>query len=447
MKRLLQGIGLFVLTATIGAALVQVRGAMAQSGLATSGPGLKQPGTSSVMGYGATGPRTSCSGDAVVYDNNGVQGCQRTTDTAPQGLLIRPQAAFPGGTQTAANTVIAGGQDETIYTIVDTGAPACSTDTMTVTVVNSNGTSTASALVEATNWNMALFPDAGIDPNTTATNLAAAVDALAGVSAAAASNVVRISLDLSTASVATVSSDTACATRSDGTSGNIQFWSQGVQQWEVSPTSFAPSSNVTDDLGSTSMRIATTHTNALRLSGGGVITNSDGVARLHVDPQLSVAAASTYGLRWTGVTTGSLATCAAGVAGSVQYDTTTTTMKWCNGTAPWKDVSPVNLTFSSTAPTVIACTAPTMTWNNGTALFQFDVGGTCAGISTATVTLPTATNGWLCTCAHVTTPASFVVAQSSGTTTTCVVTNYSRTTGLATAWTDADDVRCSAVGG
>jgi hypothetical protein len=44
----------------------------------------------------------------------------------------------------------------------------------------------------------------------------------------------------------------------------------------------------------------------------------------------------------------------------------------------------------------------------------------------------------------VTNPATNVVAQTGGSTTTVTVTNYARTTGVASNWTDADVLRCMA---
>ena len=55
-----------------------------------------------------------------------------------------------------------------------------------------------------------------------------------------------------------------------------------------------------------------------------------------------------------------------------------------------------------------------------------------------------ATTGWVVDCHDVTTPASFITEQTGGTTATATVTNYSRTTGLAIAWTASDILRCAA---
>lgn len=101
------------------------------------------------------------------------------------------------------------------------------------------------------------------------------------------------------------------------------------------------------------------------------------------------------------------------------------------------------------APTVAACSggsAATMTWYANSITFQFDVGTSCAGESTATVTFPTATtNGWMCSCANISNAST--VTLTGGTTATAVLTNYSKTTGLAANWTDGDDIRCTCTGG
>lgn len=96
---------------------------------------------------------------------------------------------------------------------------------------------------------------------------------------------------------------------------------------------------------------------------------------------------------------------------------------------------------STTAPTVSGfCTSPSVTANNGTAAFAINVGTACAA-STGTITLPAAATGWVCDAHNVTTPASNVVEMSSGTTTTVVLTNYARMTGIAANFTSSDSIR------
>lgn len=105
------------------------------------------------------------------------------------------------------------------------------------------------------------------------------------------------------------------------------------------------------------------------------------------------------------------------------------------------------LAISSTAPTISSGfgTTPSITANNGTIAFRLDV-GTGGTASSGVIGLPTATTGWNCSVDDVTTPASFITDQTASTTTTATVQNYSRTTGLATAWTASDilAVSCAA---
>lgn len=101
----------------------------------------------------------------------------------------------------------------------------------------------------------------------------------------------------------------------------------------------------------------------------------------------------------------------------------------------------------ATAPTVASCTSPTITWSNGTAAFQFDVGTSCTGISTAVITLPTVADGWMCECDNITAPTTREINASAWSTTTVTVTNYSRTLGTAADFTDGTDLRCMCRGG
>lgn len=99
------------------------------------------------------------------------------------------------------------------------------------------------------------------------------------------------------------------------------------------------------------------------------------------------------------------------------------------------------------APTTpVACTSPTVTWSNGTATFQIDVGTSCTGVSTLTVTLTASTNGWECTASNITTAARDVWA-TAWTTTSVTFTNTARTTGLATDFVDGADIRVKCMGG
>ncbi len=107
-----------------------------------------------------------------------------------------------------------------------------------------------------------------------------------------------------------------------------------------------------------------------------------------------------------------------------------------------------NLTDINTAPTLTGgCTSPTVTWNNGSALFQFDVGTTCAGITQITINLPTATNGWTCQCENVTAPTVRYVFPDAFTTSSVELKSFARVTGAQVSFTDGDDIRCMCRGG
>ena len=102
--------------------------------------------------------------------------------------------------------------------------------------------------------------------------------------------------------------------------------------------------------------------------------------------------------------------------------------------------------ISATAPTIASGfgTSPSISAANGTAAFTVTI-GTGGSESTGVLTLPAASNGWVVMCVDITNAASFVTAQTAGTTTSATLTNYSRTTGLATAWTAGDVIRCLAL--
>lgn len=107
----------------------------------------------------------------------------------------------------------------------------------------------------------------------------------------------------------------------------------------------------------------------------------------------------------------------------------------------------VNSAWTRSTPTVAACTGAAMTWTNGTAAFQFDVGTACAG-STATVTFFANTNGWVCTCS--TTTADRQIEQKtmpSAANNTATLTNVVTSTGAAGNFADNADVACQCTGG
>ena len=109
-----------------------------------------------------------------------------------------------------------------------------------------------------------------------------------------------------------------------------------------------------------------------------------------------------------------------------------------------------SLVWSQTAPTIASggCTtgsAQSISASNGTVAFEITLGGATCG-STITLTMPTAANGWVCDAHNITNPASNVLDQSSTGTTSVVLQNYVRTTGVGGNFTGADHliVKCSA---
>lgn len=187
--------------------------------LAQSSPDLYPDNEIGGGGTSAGAAYTSCSGDRVVFDNNGVEGCSYTTDTAPQSLIVHPQDNYPGGTQTASDLWLRGGIDET-KVVIDSYAD-CETDTVTVTI---NGT--AMVLTEPTDWN------AATSNAVTCAALATAVDALAGVTASCSTASILITPDLTTRTVA-LTSASDCLTETTGTNGNILTYSPIVTAADI----------------------------------------------------------------------------------------------------------------------------------------------------------------------------------------------------------------------
>ncbi len=103
------------------------------------------------------------------------------------------------------------------------------------------------------------------------------------------------------------------------------------------------------------------------------------------------------------------------------------------------------------APTITAasgCTTPTVTYHNGSANFQVDVGSSCSGVSTIGITFGrAATNKWQCQCTNISATATRTIDQSDGSSTAIVLTNYSRTLGTAADFADGADIRCMCRGG
>jgi hypothetical protein len=104
-----------------------------------------------------------------------------------------------------------------------------------------------------------------------------------------------------------------------------------------------------------------------------------------------------------------------------------------------------NILMSPTAPTVSSGfgTSPSIASNNGTAAFTVNV-GTGGSATNGVIGLPTATTGWNCFCADITTQSSTVFSckQTGSSTTTATIGNFN-TSGAAAAWVASDIVRVS----
>lgn len=103
-----------------------------------------------------------------------------------------------------------------------------------------------------------------------------------------------------------------------------------------------------------------------------------------------------------------------------------------------------NLLISGTAPTISSGfgTTPSVTHNNGTASFSINV-GTGAAATSGVVGLPTASNGWSCYASDTGTTPTGQTEPTASSTTTVTLTNFSRTTGVAIAWTASEIIQVS----
>jgi hypothetical protein len=101
---------------------------------------------------------------------------------------------------------------------------------------------------------------------------------------------------------------------------------------------------------------------------------------------------------------------------------------------------------SATAPTISSGfgTSPSIVANNGTCAFQVNV-GTGGSATSGVIGLPTATTGWSCMAADITTQSSTVntTRQTASSTTTATLGNFN-TSGAAAAWVASDhlNVQC-----
>lgn len=110
-----------------------------------------------------------------------------------------------------------------------------------------------------------------------------------------------------------------------------------------------------------------------------------------------------------------------------------------NGAGSW--ISNARLLISTTAPAIASGfnTASNSITGTNTGAFQVTV-GTSTATTTGVVTMPTATTGWACSAADVTTPATHMIQQTGSTTTSVTVTDYARTTGVAQNMANSDKI-------
>lgn len=421
--------------------------------LAVLGVHYIQPPSASTssVGYEATGVGVCAGVDSALFDSNGAVGCEKRTNIAPQGLLLRPQPGFPNNTTTAANLILAGGQDNSTITIDD--YTLCEDDTVTITVINSNGTSTATVLTESelggADWN------AVTSNNQTATNLAAQLNdgTPDGVTATASSAVVSIVIDEDTASLVLAEFDGTCTTVAVGTRGDAIVVQGDLLLNTVANQKlvFAVDNDaVTPSLSFGSIGLYASTSAAIRFSFAGSAeyqADATSFASLTTgEPALLFAAGSTTvpTISFTGDTDTGMSRSAAnqisiiaGAAEAIRTTATATTLQLAT-TFSVSLSTDGSLVSSSTNPTIFSGfgTSPTIA-ATGTPAFTVTV-GTGGTAQTGVVTMPASTTGWACGVVDTTTPASFETEVISSTATSISLQNYSRTTGLAIAWTASD---------
>jgi hypothetical protein len=168
-------------------------------------------GTSTSLAGSAVG---TCADGSILFDSNGMLACIETGDQATTRLIAYGEDAyqFSATNTTGGNLELRGGLGTTKTTIAT--YTNCATDTVTVTVVTATA-STANVLTEGTGWTAATSNAA------TATSLASAIDALAGVGATASSAVVGVTADVGTLEVTIATSDATCDTVANGTDGYV----------------------------------------------------------------------------------------------------------------------------------------------------------------------------------------------------------------------------------
>lgn len=144
-------------------------------------------------------------------------------DNAPSDLLLKACGAYAlaATNTTGANVNVVGGHGSKSTVIDD--YTLCSTETVILAVVNSDGTEASTTLTEGVEWT------AATDNATTCTSLGTAVDAVSGVSAdtsaCAGSDKLGIVPDASTARVILSESEPTCTTTANGVDGSLWFGS------------------------------------------------------------------------------------------------------------------------------------------------------------------------------------------------------------------------------
>jgi len=103
-----------------------------------------------------------------------------------------------------------------------------------------------------------------------------------------------------------------------------------------------------------------------------------------------------------------------------------------------------NLLMSGTAPTIGSGfgTSPSISQQNGCTSFSVNV-GTGGTASSGVITLPAAVHGWSCYASDVGTTPTGRTEPTAMTTTSVTLTNFSRTTGAALAWTSGEVIQVS----
>jgi hypothetical protein len=189
----------------------------ATSGVDLNGP-LKMGGQEIQNVSAAISGAAACTGDALQYDSNGVQGCPMITDSAPQDLIVHPESNYPAGTQAAANLILRGGIDEKTATVAT--AANCATNYLKFSCGLSDYT-----LTENTDWHKV-----DGDNDATAASLLTAVltvpatciDAIHTTRTGAA---IYITPSLTAESMALSTDDATCLTVTNGTDGKSLFTS------------------------------------------------------------------------------------------------------------------------------------------------------------------------------------------------------------------------------